>query len=93
MAYSNLGYETADVNAANIDVTITGAPADNISVVNNDDTSTEISLKLNPNRDDAGVPFIIRAETILTISPGSIHGFFITRTAGSLASTVDVYWW
>jgi hypothetical protein len=93
MAYTNHGYETADIDAANIDVTISGAPADSISVVNNDDANTEVSLKLNPDRDDDGVPFVIRAGSVLTMSPGSIYGFFITRTAGSSASTVDVYWW
>lgn len=93
MAYSNVGYATGTVSAGNpITVAITGAPASWISVVN-DNTTFEVTLALNPDRDDDGVPMTVRSQSILTMEPGSIYGFTISLGAVGTSGTVDVYWW
>ena len=94
MAYTNVGFASVDIHDSGpLTVAITGAAATYISVVNNGAAAAEISLALNPDRDDDGVPFIIRTASILTMNPGSIFGFTITKVTSAGASVVDVYWW
>ena len=93
MAYSNLGFATGTVASGSpLTVSIDGAPADFISVVN-DNTTFEVTLDLNPDRGDDGVPITIREDSILTINPGSIYGFTISLGGVGTSGTIDVYWW
>jgi hypothetical protein len=95
MAYTNHGNIRMDGDGP-ITVFIDGAPCDNIRVVNSTAGDTErdleVSLTLNPDRDDDGTPFIIRAQTNLTLAPGGIYGFTIAEDSG-VSDVVDVIWW
>ena len=95
MAFTNHGFASVDIHDSGpLTVAIAGAPANSISVSNvGGANAAEITLALNPDRDDDGVPMIIRDGVILTIAPGSIYGFTITKVSSTGAHVVDVYWW
>lgn len=93
MAYSNVGFATATVTSGNpLVVAITGKPAQYFSLVNNN-LAYEVTLEFLTDRDDDGVPMIVRAESILTMNVGQIYGMTVTLGAVGTTGTIDLYWW
>lgn len=82
-AYSNIGYKEFTSTAT---VTITGAPASNLSVAA---IGADCTFSINPDRDDDGTPFTVRAGQSVTLEGISCFGFTVTLSGG----TADAVWW
>ena len=82
-AYSNIGYKEFTSDAT---VTITGAPAGNLSIGT---TTTDCTFILNPDRDDDGTPLTVKAGDSVTLTGISVYGFTVDWSGG----VVDAYWW
>ena len=82
-AYSNIGFKNF---ASTGTVTITGAPARNLSIYA---MSADCTFTLNPDRDDDGTPFTVRSGQTVTLTGIDCYGFTVTLSGG----TADAVWW
>lgn len=85
-AYSNFGGVSETAATTPITVSWTGASANWITVV---PESADVTLVLNPNRDDDGVPVTIKVGTSTTMYADYFYGFTVTRAT---STACDVYW-
>lgn len=82
-AYSNIGYKNFTSTAT---VTITGAPASNLSIAA---ISADCTFTINPDRADDGSTFTVRSGQSVTLTGIDVYGFTVTLSGG----TADAVWW